>query len=212
VLGMVERFAGTRELDFRRIGAMMAACLPAGYRFVADPQVAAALVLGRSPWSVRALTCLVELFTQAHYRHSIEPDAALDPLWKDIFLAHWREEASYSLGDEVAWRRENAKLSEPARERAVGDLITLIGALDGILEAQARADAAYFASACGRALAAGEQQRVAGGLLLAYRWQFILCGVQVPHFGAILSGMLSAGQYGRIVAALAPLFDPFSRA
>ena len=211
MLGLVEAFAGKRELDFRRIESMMAACMPAGYRFVADPQVAAALVLGRSAWSVRALTCLVELFTQAHYRQSIEPDAALDPLWKDIFLAHWREESSYSLGDEVAWRREDAKLGEPARERAVGDLIMLIGSLDSILDAQSKADAVYFARACGRALAAGEQQRVTAGLLLAYRWQFILSGVQVPHFSAILSGMLGAGQYSRIVSALAPLFNPFSR-
>jgi hypothetical protein len=210
ILGVASRFLGGRALDPARLGSMMDDCMPPGWRFVADPDVAAAMVIGRSPWAMRAMVCLTELLAQTHYRHSIEPDHALDPLWKDLFLFHWREEASYATADEIAWRREDARLGAVARDRAVGDLITLIGALDGLLEAQAKADAAYFAQACGRILAAGEQERVAAGLLHAYRWQHILSGVQVPHFSAILSGMLGAAQYSRIAAALAPLFDGFS--
>src|SRR6185436_7137668 len=108
MFGVVERFVGAKMLEisrehwlgdqtalealvrftdeelkhqelFRRLDEMMAACMPAGYRFVPEPNVVAALVLGRSTWSVLALTCLIELFTQAHYRQSIEPSTALDP-------------------------------------------------------------------------------------------------------------------------------------
>jgi hypothetical protein len=86
----------------------------------------------------------------------------------------------------------------------------LLGTVDGILEAQARADARYFALACGRAIAAGEQASIAAGLLHAYRWQQLLSGMQVPHFSALLGGMLGADQYGRVAAAVAPLFDGFS--
>jgi hypothetical protein len=196
---------------FRRLNAMMAAGMPAGYRFVPDADAVAGVVLRRSAWSVLALTCLIELFTQAHYRQSIDPESNLSELWKDVFLFHWREESQHAILDELEWKREDARLDGPARERAVGDLIVLVGAVDGILQAQARADAEYFAAASGRLVDAGEQARIAAAFLNAYRWQYILSGVQVPHFGALLTGMLSAEQHGRIAAALAPLFDSASR-
>ncbi len=236
MLGMAERFVGAKMLElgrehslgdqdalealvrftdeelkhqalFRRLEQLMSACMPAGYRFAPEPNVVAALVLGRSTWSVLALTCLIELFTQAHYRQSIEPGAAIDPLWQDVFLFHWKEESQHAILDELEWRREDARLANAARDRAVGDLIVLLGAIDGILQAQSREDAAYFAKACARRLQGGEQARVAAGFLHAYRWQYILSGVQVPHFSAILGGMLDPAQHGRIAAAIAPLYD-----
>jgi len=236
MFGLVERFIGAKILEtsrehwlgdqtalealvrfadeelkhqalFRRLDAMMAARMPAGYCFVPEPNAVAGAVLGRSTWSVLALTCLIELVSQAHYRQSIETDPALDPLWKDVFLFHWREESQHAILDELEWRREDAKLETAARDAAVGDLIALVGEVDGILQGQARADAAYFAQACGRAVGEGEQRRVEAGLLHAYRWQYILSGVQLPHFGAVLGGMINGTQHGRIAAALAPLFD-----
>jgi hypothetical protein len=60
---------------FRRIERMIGAGMPAGYSFVPQPNDVAAAVLSKSTWSVLALTCMIELFTQAHYRASIEPDS-----------------------------------------------------------------------------------------------------------------------------------------
>jgi hypothetical protein len=194
----------------RRLEATMGACMPAGYRFVPDPEVVAAVVRSRSAWSVLALTCLIELLIGAHYRQSLGADAQVDPLWQDAFRQQWQEASAHALLDEHEWRREDARLEPAARDRATGDLIVLVGMIDGILQAQALADAKYFAAACGRRVEAGERARVDAGLLNAYRWQYILSGVQVPHFSALLSGMLSAEQHGRIAAALAPLFDPAS--
>ena len=68
------RSSSTRRL-FRRLGAMMAADMPAGYRFLPDPNEVARDVLSKSTWAVLALTCHIELFMQAHYRASIDPDA-----------------------------------------------------------------------------------------------------------------------------------------
>ena len=53
------------------------------------------------PWAVLGLTCLIELFTQVHYRSSIDGDDAIDPLWKDVFLFHWREESQHAILDEL---------------------------------------------------------------------------------------------------------------
>jgi hypothetical protein len=208
MLGLL-RFTGAdreRQALLRRMDARMTGCMPAGYCFVPDPVVVAGMIQRRSAWAVLALNCLVDLLVKTHYRLSIDPDHALDSLWQDVFLFRWKEETPRMALDELQWRGANTQLDEPARDRAVGDLIGLIGVLDGVLQAQARADAGYFSRTCGRMLDGGERARVGAGLLHAYRWQYILCGVQVPHFSTLLSGMLNAAQYGRIAAALAPLF------
>jgi hypothetical protein len=44
-------------------------------------------------------------------------------------------------------------------------------------------------------------------LLRAYRWQYIVSGVQHPHFGRLLTGMTTQVQMNRIQAALAPIFN-----
>ena len=114
---------------FRRIETMIGAGMPAGYSFLPRPNDVASVVLSASTWSVLALTCLIELFTQAHYRASIEPDSELSPLFKDVFLFHWKEESQHAILDELEWVRENAKLTPEARDAAVSDLIALVGAV-----------------------------------------------------------------------------------
>jgi len=190
---------------FRRLEAMTASGMPAGYQFLPQPNDVARAVLGASTWAVLALTCDIELFSQAHYRSSIEPDPDLDPLWKDVFLFHWREESQHAILDEMEWQRENDRLDAAARDRAVDDLIGLVGAVDGICQAQARADADYFVAAAGRAFDAGQVKAIGATMLAAYRWQYIVTGVQDPRFGELLGSMIDAAQGARIQAALAPI-------
>ncbi len=135
---------------FRRLELKVAPGMPPGYVFVPEPNQVANAVLAASTWAVLALTCDIELFSQAHYRSSIEPDDALDPLWKDVFLFHWREESQHAILDELEWQREDARLNEQQRDVAVDELIGLVGAVDGIVQMQAKADAAYFARTAGR--------------------------------------------------------------
>jgi hypothetical protein len=153
---------------------------------------------------VLALICHIELFVLAHYREAIEPDPQLSPLWKDVFTYHAREESQHALIDELEWKREDAKLSAEERDGAVNDLIALVGAVDGILQAQAKADASYFASNA-RTFTSGERQRLEAAFLAAYRWQYIVSGVQDERFGQILGGMIDEAQSARIGAALAPI-------
>jgi len=42
-------------------------------------------------------------------------------------------------------------------------------------------------------------------VLAAYRWQYIISGVQHPHFGRLLTGLTTPAQMSRIQAALAPI-------
>jgi hypothetical protein len=190
---------------FRRIDEMMAAQMPAGYGLAAEPNAVAAAVLSKSNWAVLGLTCHIELFVQAHYRASIGPDETLAPLWKDVFLFHWREESQHAIIDELEWQREDARLSASERDAAVDDLIALVGAVDGILQAQASADAGYFVGHWGRSFSAAQIQQLRDAILKAYRWQYIVSGVAEPRFQVLLSSMVTSVQMRRIQQALVPL-------
>lgn len=190
---------------FRRIEQMIAAKMPPGYRQTADADAVAQTVMSKSTWSVLALTCLIELFVQAHYRESIETADSISELFRDVFLYHWQEESQHAILDELEWQAENDRLSFADRDQAVDDLIALVGAVDGILQAQALGDADYFIDICGRSLTERETAVLRNGLLRAYRWQYIVSGVQVPRFQQILEGMIDAAQSQRIRMALAPI-------
>jgi hypothetical protein len=52
---------------------------------------------------------------------------------------------------------------------------------------------------------ADEVLAVEGAFLAAYRWQYIHSGARHPHFGKVLTGMITESQGQRIQAALATL-------
>jgi hypothetical protein len=192
---------------FRRVESMVAEGMPAGYTFVPQPNDVAQAVLSKCTWAVLALTCHIELFTQAHYRQSIAPDAELSEVWKDVFLFHWKEESQHAILDELEWQREDAKLTAEQRDRAVTDLIELVAAIDGILQMQAAADTDYFLGICRRPLDAAQTQNLRDTMLKAYRWQYIVSGVQDERFQKILGGMITDVQVQRIGNALAPILS-----
>jgi hypothetical protein len=190
---------------FRRIEEMVAGEMPVGYAQVADPNDVAKAVLAASTWSVLALTCHIELFVQAHYAESIAGRDELCPLFKDVFKFHWKDESRHVVLDELEWTAEHAKLGEAERDRAVNDLIALVGAVDGLLQAQSAADVEYFTANAGRAFSAEEREAIASGVLRAYRWQYILSGVRHKHFAKLLGSMTTPAQMARIQEAIAPI-------
>lgn len=190
---------------FRRLETMIAPGMPAGYQFLPQPNDVASAVLAASTWAVLGLTLDIELFSQAHYRSSIDPETQLDPLWKDVFLFHWKEESQHAILDEMEWIRENDKLDAQQRDTAVDELIGLVGAVDGIVQMQAKADADYFVKVAGREFDNGQVQAIHATMLNAYRWQYIVSGVQDPRFLEVLGSMINAEQGARINAALAPI-------
>lgn len=203
---MTEEEIKHQEL-FRRLETLMAADMPAGYRPAAEPNAVAVAVLGKSTWAVLALTLHIELFTQAHYRASIAAEADICELWRDVFLFHWKEESQHAVLDELEFLSADAKLTPGQRDVAVGELIELVGAVDGILQAQAAADATYFLGTAQDNFLAGQREAVAATFLKAYRWQYIVSGVMQPRFQKVLFGTMSAAQAKRVNGALAPLLS-----
>ena len=187
---------------FRRIEKMMADSMPEGYKFLSEPNEVAAAVLEKSTWAVMALIFEIELFTQAHYKQSIEPDENLSELYKDLFLFHWKEETTHAIMDELEWPRVDEKLTPAERDKAVGEVIELVGAVDGILQAQSAADVEYFVKVCNRSFSNDEIERIKAGVLKAYRWQYIFSGVEHPRFKALLERLTTTDQRQRINDAL----------
>jgi len=192
---------------FVRLDELAAEDMPAGYRFVPDANETARAVLGKSTWAVLALTLDIELFSLAHYRSSIDPVSGLCPLWKDVFLFHWKEESQHAILDELEWRREHARCSEAEREQGVTDLIDLVGAVDLTCQAQAAADADYVIAQIGSGWSLAQRSKMHDRMLGAYRWQYILSGAQEPRFGAVMKELLTEAQMERVGAALGPIAE-----
>lgn len=190
---------------FRRVEALAARNMPAGYQVVPEPDHVARIVLEKPTWSVLGLICHIELFVLAHYRQSIDIDPTLSPLWKDVFRFHWKEESQHVILDELEWRRENARLTPDERDRAVDEFIGLVAAVDGILQAQAASDARYFKGMLGYSLDADQSRQIDALLLRAYRFQYIGSGVAHTRFPEILFSMLTSVQRSRVESALGPL-------
>jgi hypothetical protein len=234
IFGLVERYIGAKTLEiskdywfgdqvalealvrftdeelkhqelFRRLEQMAAAGMPAGYSFKPQPNDVASAVLSKSTWAVLGLTLDIELFTQTHYRSSIEPDSNLSELWRDVFLFHWKEESQHAIMDELEWRREHERLTDSERDQGVMDLIDLVGAVDDIVQMQAQADADYFVMRAGRTFSSAEETTLRDVLLKAYRWQYVVSGVQEPRFGEVLKALVTPAQMERIGKALAPI-------
>ena len=234
MFGLVERFIGAKTLElskdhafgdqvalealvrltdeelkhqelFRRLETMTAAGMPAGYTFLPQPNDVASAVLSKSTWAVLGLTLDIEIFSQSHYRSSIEPDAELSDLWRDVFLFHWKEESQHAILDELEWRREHARLTDADRDRGVNELIELVGAVDGIVQIQSDADAKYFLLRAGRSFGSTEQAMIRDALLKAYRWQYIVSGAQEQRFMDVLMSLTTPAQIDRITKALEPI-------
>jgi hypothetical protein len=181
--------------------------MPAGYLFLPDPNEVTHVVLSKSTWSVLGLTCFIEIFVLVHYRESIDKDLQLSPLWKDVFRFHWMEESQHAILDEIEWEDEDARLIDTERDAAVDDLIALVGAVDGILQMQADADASYFLNVSQRKYTAEDTAVIRETFLDAYRWQYIVSGVKEQRFQRNLFGKISEAQKERVLSALAPLMN-----
>jgi hypothetical protein len=190
---------------FRRIESMMANGMPEGYTFLPDPDEVAEAVLQNSTWAVLALILEIELFTQEHYKQSIEADENLSELYKDIFLFHWKEETTHAMMDELEWPREDSKISAEQRDGAIDELIALVVDVDTILQNQSAADVDYFTKVCNRSFTDDEIQRVKDGVLKAYRWQYIFSGVEHPRFQKLYNDLTTEAQRQRVNKALASL-------
>lgn len=179
---------------FQAIERLTALGMPEGYEFIASGDALTTPARSASTWSVLALTCHFELSAQAHCRRGADPDNGHSELYRDALQFHCEQETANAMVSEAEWRAEDPLLSRAERDRAVDDLVGLFVALDDLLRQQAQADTHYFLGSCRRIFGTPQVQAIGDGVLLAYRWQHISCGIESARFRSLLRSMITHAQ------------------
>jgi hypothetical protein len=161
------------------------------------------VVLSKHTGAVLLLTAVIEWFVQLHYLTCFKDDDTLDPFSKHIFKSHWLEESQHARMDHLETLRAFRGMTDMEKDQAIDDLITLVGAVDGLLQTQARLDVENLQQVLGRTLGKGEQQEVLASVLAAKRYTFIESGVTHPNFQELFGLVTTPAQQRKVQEALA---------
>jgi hypothetical protein len=84
-------------------------------------------------------------------------------------------------------------LSEDEREQAIDQLLELGGAVDGLLGDQIELDIDALQAATGRRFSEAERDEIRNHQRRAYRWTFIVSGLEHPNFVRIVEQLTTHG-------------------
>ncbi len=165
-------------------------------------------VLGKHTAAVLLLTAAIEWLTQRHYLSCFEGDESLDPFTKHIFKSHWLEESQHARLDHLETLRAFRGMGQAEKDQAVDDLVELVGAVDGLLQTQARMDVDNLQACLWRRLTMAERQEIEAAVLAAKRYTFIESGVTHPNFVELFGMVTTPAQQHKVQQALAALLAP----
>ena len=160
----------------------------------------AGAVLDTSPLTALLLTSMIEWFTQLHYVEHVRDRAELDELFRDILRFHWIDESRHARMDSLLIDEVARDLGPEDRKTAAAGLLELGGAVDGLLAQQVELDIDALQVATGRSFTDDERDDIRAHQQRAYRWTFLVSGLQHPNFVGIVGELTAAGQ-GKIAAA-----------
>ena len=160
-------------------------------------------VLSTSPLAALLLTSMIEWFTQLHYVEHVREDADLDELFRDILRFHWIDESRHARMDSLLIDEVADGLAPEEREKAVDQLLELGGAVDGLLADQVTLDIDALERARGRAFTGAERDEIRAHQQRAYRWTFLVSGLEHPKFVRIVEQLTTTGNEKIAAAARA---------
>jgi hypothetical protein len=153
----------------------------------------AGAVLSTSPLTALLLTSMIEWFTQLHYVEHVRDRAELDELFRDILRFHWIDEARHARLDSLLIDEVASDLTAEEREQAIDGLLELGGAVDGLLAQQAELDIDALQAATGRTFTESERDEIRTHQQRAYRWTFLVSGLEHPNFVRIVGQLTTDG-------------------
>lgn len=156
-------------------------------------EAVAKVVLSKSRLTSYLLTSMIEWFTQLHYVEHVRDGSELDGLFRDIVRYHWMDEAQHAKIDSLLIDEITREIGEEDREKAIDELLELGGAVDGLLSQQADLDLVSLEEAIGRTLSEDEKAEIKQNTLRAYRWTFLVSGLEHPSFVQIVSELTRRG-------------------
>ena len=158
-------------------------------------EAVAQAVLATSPLSALLLTSLIEWFVQLHYVEHVRDNDDLDPLFRDILRFHWIDESRHTKLDSLLIDEVASSVSAEAREQSVDELLALGGAVDGLLRQQVELDVDALARATGRDFSPAERSEIVEAQQRAYRWTFLVSGLEHPKFTEIVDALTNDGRH-----------------
>ena len=164
----------------------------------------AGAVLSTSPLSALLLTSMIEWFTQLHFVEHVRDRGELDEVFRDILRFHWIDESRHARVDSLLIEEIGADLSAEQRDQALGELLQLGGAIDELLTRQVEMDIDTLERAARRAFTERERADIRAHQRRAYRWTFLVSGLEHPNFVRIV-GQLSGTGPERLAEAAAAL-------
>jgi hypothetical protein len=183
-----------RAVDQFQAGFGVACGLVPGREAVADA------VLETSVLTALLLTSMIEWFTQLHYVEHVRDRAELDELFRDILRFHWIDESRHARMDSLLIDEVAGELTADQREQAIDQLLELGGAVDGLLAQQVELDIDALQTATGRTFSDVELNEIRTHQRRAYRWTFLVSGLQHPNFIRIVGQLTDTGA-AKIAAA-----------
>jgi hypothetical protein len=153
----------------------------------------ARVVLDVSPLAALLLTSMIEWFTQLHYTEHVRDRTELDELFRDILRFHWIDESRHARMDSLLIDEVAGELSIDEREQAIDQLLGLGGAVDGLLAQQVELDIDALGQAAGRTFTDDERDEIHTHQRRAYRWTFLVSGLEHPNFVRIVDRLTTTG-------------------
>ena len=193
---------------FREVRALVDGALGFSLALLPGAPEVARVVLGKHTGAVLLLTAAIEWLTQLHYLSCFQADDELDPFTKHIFKSHWLEESQHARMDHLETLRAYRAMNEADKDRAVDDLIELVGAVDGLLQTQARLDVDNLQACLWRRLGMADRQEIEAAVLAAKRYTFIESGVTHPNFLELFGMVTTPAQQQKVQQALGALLAP----
>jgi hypothetical protein len=131
-------------------------------------------------------------------------DGELDRLFRDILRFHWIDESRHARLDSLLIDEIAAASSTEEREQAVDELLELGGAVDGLLTQQVELDIEALEHRTGRTFNQAEKSEIRSAQQRAYRWTFLVSGLEHPKFTQIIAELTTTGSK-KVAAAAAAL-------
>jgi len=156
-------------------------------------EAVAEVVLERSELTALLLTSMIEWFTQLHYVEHVRDRTELDELFRDILRFHWIDESRHARMDTLLIDEAANELTADEREKAIDELLELGGAVDGLLAQQAELDIDALQAATGRTFTEAERDEIRTHQKRAYRWTFLVSGLEHPNLVAIVEQLTASG-------------------
>jgi hypothetical protein len=187
---------------FKRYHAAFVRGFPVECQVIGPSEAIGAEILRHDPLAVGLVILMIEWMTQQHYLGSIRNDNDLDPLFKDLMLQHWKEEAQHAKLDTLIVDALGEGKTEEQIDKAMDEFFEIGGFLDEGLKTQAGFNIDALEKAIGRKVE--DREALIAQQHQAARWTYIGSGMVHERFKAALENL--SPRAAERIAEAAPLF------